>query len=1008
MSPIGSARLFMVIIFIQVATGVCLFAFPEEFPSVLYAPLAPVTARMATALLTGGILLSLALRYSPRRAVLRWLLVLAALPLAVLAWVILQSGGLTGAVAYALLAVSLIVIGWTEVAEPFPLALGAIQAAVGLFLLAAPGVLASPAFDPIRPILPALGALGLLSGTLLLMRQRLSPGLRPWADRFGAVLPAMMVYTFWLSGAWTGVLLWAALGAGTLLRGAPRSAAGKEGGHAADEDPGEQWATQTLTHTESVCWLLVLLVVSIAALLGDEAKAALPNAALFVLLIGGGQLLSYWGRSLGLSSQVRLNMLLFLLGIAISLMLRSAIAPALLPILPGIPMVAAVTGGRRGGYAMLGAVLTTLILAHLLLPEASPRPLLFYVTGLLLLAMIGAAWVHAATAHRSLFYQLAAASRDLARKNHELQEANEELAAQRETLAAQQDELLRQHRMLVEQAMALSAQRDELVESEGRFRTAFEHAPIGVALVDLNLVIMRANPALHTMLGYNPGELTGVSFGQITHPDDAQVQESLLHAVRDGEMGNCTLEERCLHRDGKTLWVSVSVALVRDPHGAPRYYVAQVMDVTGRRQAEEQLRRLAHHDPLTNLANRRFFHRLLEAALADPATPRGALLFLDFDDFKFVNDTLGHLAGDNLLRSLAQLMTTTLGGRGSIARLGGDEFGVLVPGVDAAEAETLAQDLLAAVRSQIASVHECPAAATVSIGIALYPDHGRTAESLMRHADHAMYRAKNSGGDRYRIYSPVDPAGGHEQQGAWERRIRAALSEDRFTLLFQPILDLRRNEVTQYEALLRMVGPDGRLILPGEFLPAAESAGLMPEIDRWVIRRAAETIAREQARGRQIALSVNLSGQALADSGLVPFVRGLIDRYQIRPGSLRFEVTESAAVSDLEQAASCISALSDLGCDFALDDFGAGFSSLLYLKRLPVRTLKIDGGFIEQLPEDPVDQNLVKAMVTMARGLGIETVAEYVSSDRTLSMLRECGVDAAQGFHVGRPGPLPE
>lgn len=1006
-SSVSATRLIIVITLVEVVTGVCLFAFPAELPTGLYAPLAPVTSRMATALLTGGVLLIFAMRYTPRRAVLRWLLALAALPLGLLAWIIGQSGGLTGAVGYGLLALSTVALGWAEAAEPLPAALGAIQLAEGLIFLAAPGALDSPAYEGIRPILPTLGALGLVSGALLLLRRRLPARLRPWAERLAAVLPAVLVYNFWQSRAWTGALLWTILGAGALVHSLPRKAAAEGDGQAGLRDLNDQWAAQTLKHTEGVCWLLILLMVAVAGVLGDEAAAALPNAALFVLLIAGGLVLSHWGDSLRLSSQVRLDLLLFLLGVAISLMVRSALAPALLPILPGIPMVTAVTGGQRRGFVMLGTVLTTLVVTHLLLPDAPPYSPLFYAVGLVLLATIGAVWVQAATAHRTLFYQLEAASRDLVLNNDELQAANAELAAQREALAAQQDELLRQHRILVEQARALSAQRDELAESEGRFRTAFESAPIGVALVDLDLRIIRANPALHHMLGHPPGELNGISLREVTHPDDMAEQEGLLDAVRSGECGSCTLEQRYLHRDGSVLWVSVSTALVRDPHGAPRYYVAQIMDVTDRRMAEEQLRRLANFDPLTNLANRRFFQRQLEAALADPVSARGALLFLDFDDFKFVNDTLGHLAGDDLLKSLAQVMSGILGGRGSLARLGGDEFGVLVPGVDAAGAEAMAKALLEGVRSQIASTHECPTCVTVSIGIALYPDHGRTADALMLHADLAMYRAKNSGGDRYCIFSPEQPGVLDEGEAAWEQRIREALATNRFTLLFQPILDLRRNAVTQYEALLRMVAPDGALIPPGQFLPAAEACGLMPEIDRWVIRRAVETIAGLQARGRQIALSVNLSGQAVGDPSLVPFVRELIEQHEIPPGALRFEITESAAVADLDQAASCISALTELGCDFAVDDFGSGFSSLLYLKRLPVRTLKIDGGFIERLPESPVDQHLVKAMVAMARGLGIQTVAEYVGCDRTLALLRECGVDAAQGFHVGEPGPLP-
>ncbi|BAD39712.1 conserved hypothetical protein [Symbiobacterium thermophilum IAM 14863] len=1007
-ASVSAARLFFTVALIEVATGVALFAFPAHFPTVIYAPLAPLTSRMAATLLAGGIILLLNLRYAPRRQVQRWLLAAGAVPLPLLSWIIWEAGGYTGVATYLLLAAALIAAGWTEVEDPFALTLGVVEVAAGLLLLFPPHGLPSPGFDPVRPIMPAAGVLGLLCGGLVLARKRLPPGWSPFAERFAAALPAVLVWNFWTARAWTGVLLWLPLGVAALV-GQPVRPLGRAAGEPAGaDDPDEQWAEQSLAHVESVTWVLVLLVVTTAALLGDEAATQLPNAVLFVLLLVGFNLVARWPGMLSLRAQVRLNLHLFVAGLAISLMLASPIRVALLPVVPAIPMISARAGGLRRGYAMLGAMLGVLSLAQILLPGSMSVSLPFGIAVGLMIIVLGAAWVHAGHAHRSLYRQLTETSQTLVQNNRVLQAANEELAAQREALAAQQDELLRQHRILVEQAMALSAQRDELLESEERFRTAFEYAPIGVALVDLDFVIMRANPALHDMLGYRRGDLTGVPLRQITHRDDLEEQESLLNAVRAGQAGSCAMEKRYLRHDGRAVWVAVSVALVRDAHGTPRYFVAQVMDVTDRRQAEEQLRRLAHFDPLTDLGNRRYFQRKLEAALDDPATPRGALFFLDFDDFKFVNDTLGHLAGDDLLKNLARVMTETLGGRGFMARLGGDEFGILVPGVDASGAEALAQDLLAAVRSQIAANPACPTYVTISVGIALYPDHGHTAETLMLHADLAMYQAKHSGGDRYCMYVAFEPLNGDEAGSAWEIRLRAALAEDRFTLVFQPILDLQLGEVTQYEALLRMVEPDGRQIPPGEFLPAAASCGLMPEIDRWVVRRAVETIAREQARGRRLTLSVNLSGQALNDPSLVPLVRDLIDRHQIPPGSLRFEVTESAAVTDLDQAAACIEALTDLGCEFALDDFGVGFSSLRYLKRLPVRTLKIDGGFIERLPDDPVDQSLVRSMVTMARGLGVRTVAEYVTSDRALEMLRRCGVDAAQGYYVGPPGPLPE
>lgn len=277
----------------------------------------------------------------------------------------------------------------------------------------------------------------------------------------------------------------------------------------------------------------------------------------------------------------------------------------------------------------------------------------------------------------------------------------------------------------------------------------------------------------------------------------------------------------------------------------------------------------------------------------------------------------------------------------------------------------------------------------------------------MLHADLAMYQAKESGRNRHRIYSSGEREAQMGSRLNWERRLREALTEDRFTLHFQPILDLHTGEIVQYEALLRLVEPDGTLISPRQFLGIAESYGLIHAIDRWVVRRAIRTIAEERRKRRRISLAVNLSARAFSDAELLPLIQAELLEHDVQPEALLFEITETAAVADMAMATSFIETLTSLGCRFALDDFGAGFSSLVYLKRLPVSCLKIDGTFIKRLPAEPVDQKMVKAVVTLARELGMRTVAEYVGCDETIALLRELGVDAAQGYHIGHPGPLP-
>ncbi|HYG62319.1 MAG TPA: EAL domain-containing protein, partial [Thermoanaerobaculia bacterium] len=432
------------------------------------------------------------------------------------------------------------------------------------------------------------------------------------------------------------------------------------------------------------------------------------------------------------------------------------------------------------------------------------------------------------------------------------------------------------------------------------------------------------------------------------------------------------------------------------------------LDISERKRFEAQLSHLANHDALTGLYNRHRFEEELKLQLsqAHRYLVHGALLWCDLDQFKDINDSLGHRAGDELLIKVATSLREQVRDTDILARPGGDEFAVLLPFTSRDEAQQIATRLLDGIRRNPLIVGGKPVRTTASIGIVLYPEHGATTEELLAHADVAMYQAKHEGRNRSMVFSgdrewQAQLSSGMERVG----HLREALEHDLFQLYLQPIVDIRTGEVARFELLLRMLGADGRILTPESFLGVAERFGLMRDIDHWVVSRAIRLIAQQWRQGRDLYLEVNLSGTAFTDLEMLPWIQRELAATQIDPSRLVLEITETAAVTDLSQARRFIETLKELGCQFAVDDFGVGFSSFYYLRHLPVDLLKIDGSFIENLPRDPVNQNLVKAMVEMARGLGIQTVAEYVGDAETMAWLRDAGLDYAQGYYLGRPGP---
>jgi len=416
----------------------------------------------------------------------------------------------------------------------------------------------------------------------------------------------------------------------------------------------------------------------------------------------------------------------------------------------------------------------------------------------------------------------------------------------------------------------------------------------------------------------------------------------------------------------------------------------------------KELVRLAERDPLTHLVNRRrFLESVSEQLTADSAgTAHGALLFLDLDHFKEINDRYGHAAGDRLLQRVALVLTSQVRETETVARLGGDEFAVLMPGSDLRAARSLAERILFHLGQLGAAAGPDAFPVHASIGVTLYPECGQTVESLLVQADIAMYEVKRNGRNGYRFFA----AQRAETQVPWELEVHRALSEGRLVLHFQPIMHLATGEISRYEALLRLTARDGSLVYPMAFLPHIEPLPLMHQIDRWVVGAGIRRLAQLRERGVYIELELNLSGRAFDDLELQGAIEGHLAATGVSPGQLVFEITETSAISDLTRARAFIQTLRAKGCRFAIDDLGSGYASFTYLKHLPVDFIKIDGSLMKDL-DGGTDEALVQGIVTIAKALGIKTIAEWVEDAPTLARIRSYGVDYAQGYYVGMPGP---
>lgn len=550
------------------------------------------------------------------------------------------------------------------------------------------------------------------------------------------------------------------------------------------------------------------------------------------------------------------------------------------------------------------------------------------------------------------------------------------------------------------QAIIRDVTERKLREEQIRLQAAaLESAANAIVITDLKGHITWTNPAFSTLTGYTAGESLGLDMAILkSGKQEPEFYKDLWETILSGKVWQGEMEN--LHRDNSLYTEEQTITPVRDGAGNVTHFVAIKQDVTKRKQQEQQLSYLATHDPLTGLPNRRLLEDALKRAVA--RSRRGVvniLMFMDLDNFKLVNDTLGHASGDQVLFNLTRVIQKHLRTGDLLVRFGGDEFAVLLEGIEIEEAMVVAERMRREVEEYRFVVGEHSFHLSLSIGLAVV-DGEESPGVVLSRADTAMYMAKDQGRNRVVVYRPEDGVVARlTEANQWVTRIKDAIRENRFLLFYQPLVRVSNDQVGHYEALVRMRGEDGEIIAPGEFIPVAERYGLMPQLDRWVFQQ----VIKNLQENVKIRLFMNLSGCSLADEGLLSFIEEHLIESGVDPGRLGFEITETAVVQDLTAAERWVRRLKALGCSFALDDFGSGFNSFIYLHSLPVDQIKIDGSYIRTLENDPTRCAMVQAMHALALSLGMETVAEFVENEAILDIVKKIGITYGQGYHLEKP-----
>ncbi|HEX8557434.1 MAG TPA: EAL domain-containing protein [Pyrinomonadaceae bacterium] len=568
--------------------------------------------------------------------------------------------------------------------------------------------------------------------------------------------------------------------------------------------------------------------------------------------------------------------------------------------------------------------------------------------------------------------------------------------------STKQAELAQKHALEVQQHM------EALRASEERFRSAFDNATIGMAVVSLEGRWLQVNRSLCEIVGYGEAELLDRDVQGMTHRDDLIALEEQMQRLAAGATSSHQTELRYCHKAGKEVWAHVGASLVRDGEARPLHLIVQIQDITDRKRAEEQLLHDAFHDALTGLPNRALFMDHVKMAIQRSRRSGDRLfaaLFLDLDRFKIINDSLGHMVGDQLLVGIAHRLEACLRPGDTVARLGGDEFTILLEDLastdDALEVARRVQEAV----TQPFNIGGHEVFTTASIGIALSATGYERAEDLLRDADTAMYRAKMEGKKRHVVFDK----GMHDRAMELlqiETDLRRAITRKEFFLNYQPIVNLETGKVASFEALVRWRHPERGLVMPGEFVPVAEETGLIVPLGLFVLNEACRQLRSWQQLGladERVTMSVNLSSRQFSQADLIEQVSGALRDAGLSAANLKLEITESMVMENIDTAIDMLTQLRLLGVGLSIDDFGTGYSSLSYLHRFPIDTLKIDRSFVTQMTDNAENAEIVRTIVTLARSLDMDVIAEGVETREQLRRLGSLGCDYGQGYLFSRP-----
>jgi diguanylate cyclase (GGDEF)-like protein/PAS domain S-box-containing protein len=547
-----------------------------------------------------------------------------------------------------------------------------------------------------------------------------------------------------------------------------------------------------------------------------------------------------------------------------------------------------------------------------------------------------------------------------------------------------------------------------LQESEEHFRSAFNYAAIGMALMATDGRWLQVNNSLCEIVGYTESELLAMSAQAVTHPDDLGKHLADVYMMLKGQIVTSSIEKRYLHKLGYPVWVMSSASLVRNALGEPRHFIVQMQDITERKHAEEQLHHAAFYDAMTGLPNRALFTDQLQLTIERTKQSPDqvfAVLFLDVDRFKNINDSLGHVFGDQLLSTIARRLETCVRPEDTVARFGGDEFAILLNSIKHSVDAIRVADRVQSELAQSFNLCGQEIFTTASIGIALSSTGYNHPEELLRDADTAMYRAKAQGKGRHEVFDKVM----HSRAISLlqlENDLRRAIEREEFVIHYQPIVKLTTGHISGFEALVRWQHPERGLVSPLEFIPLAEETELIIPISHWVLRESCRQIRQWQLASpvmASLSISVNLSGKQFKQSGLVEYIKQTLQETNLAPASLRLEITESVVMENAEITTAMLRQLRSLGVQLSIDDFGTGYSSLSYLHRLPVNNLKIDRSFVSQMRPGNENSEIVRTIITLARNLNMEVVAEGIETEDQLGQLKALACDYGQGYLLSKP-----